>query len=197
MASKNKIDSVYDFTSKGLRELEVWLEPWLKGALKGETGVGVGALEWEDVGGPGGLSPMRYQLLTGGGTLAISGPIEPHRLLLPTMPVDSFMSNVGTDTLAFKEPGVYSVAAEFSAYLGVPDGTPYNCQLSLAGQRFEQNGKAVGGAGSYVDGIWITISAIAPAIVDAQLYFQVAAGTGTWSLASGIVMQLSNLTATP
>ncbi len=50
MASNNKIDSVYDFTSKGLRELEVWLEPWLKGALKGETGVGVGALEWEDVG---------------------------------------------------------------------------------------------------------------------------------------------------
>ena len=40
MASEGKIDSVYDFTSKGLRELESWLEPWIKGFLKGQLNGG-------------------------------------------------------------------------------------------------------------------------------------------------------------
>jgi hypothetical protein len=44
-----KIDSVYDFTDKGLRELESWLEPWLKGESKGEVSLG-GGLDTEDVG---------------------------------------------------------------------------------------------------------------------------------------------------
>jgi Concanavalin A-like lectin/glucanases superfamily len=43
MSSREKIDSVYDFTDKGLVELKAWLEPWF---LRD----GAGAFEWEDVG---------------------------------------------------------------------------------------------------------------------------------------------------
>lgn len=43
MATNGKIDSIYDFTGKGLGELESWLEAWLKGALKGELGAPAGS----------------------------------------------------------------------------------------------------------------------------------------------------------
>lgn len=48
-----KPDSLNDVTPNFLRELQFWLDPWMKGTLKGETGgaaATVGALEWEDVG---------------------------------------------------------------------------------------------------------------------------------------------------
>jgi len=83
--NQGKIDSVDDFTGKGLRELEVWLERFLKGSLKGETG-GPGALEWEDVGASGGVaSPawVRHAVFhssavvsAGGGSIAFGWDAE-------------------------------------------------------------------------------------------------------------------------
>jgi hypothetical protein len=48
MANNLKIDSLRDFTDKGLRELESWLEPWF---IRKKPGGGAGGeVLWEDVG---------------------------------------------------------------------------------------------------------------------------------------------------
>lgn len=118
MASNDKIDSIYDFTDKGLRELESWMEPWLKGVLKGETGgTAVGALEWEDVGTGVGLDPWaQYALFqstaivsAGGGSLAFSWAPE----LVGHDPLNQVANRHATIThqIVLLSAGVFSVEA--------------------------------------------------------------------------------------